>query len=191
MEVSNTSSFVGATWIPYVTLMPWMLTSAAGQETVYVQFKSVSGFVVGSAQASIDFVPGGALASSSSVAATSSISSLSLSPAAQLAALQADLAALLAGSGITISQPSITSPAFLFTHNLSFGVTGTDVKALQLFLISRNAGPAAAMLAAHGATKNFASLTFAALVEFQKSVDITPASGFFGPKTRAYVNANN
>jgi peptidoglycan hydrolase-like protein with peptidoglycan-binding domain len=67
-------------------------------------------------------------------------------------------------------------------------MTGADVKQLQLFLISQNAGPAAHKLETHGTTQNFATLTEAALIEFQKHVGITPASGYFGPITRAWVD---
>ena len=62
------------------------------------------------------------------------------------------------------------------------------MKGLQQFLISENSGPAARNLAAHGTTKNFGALTKNALVEFQKKAGIVPPSGYFGPKTRAYVN---
>jgi peptidoglycan hydrolase-like protein with peptidoglycan-binding domain len=41
----------------------------------------------------------------------------------------------------------------------------------------------------HGTTKTFGILTYNALREFQKKAGIVPASGYFGPKTRAYVNA--
>jgi hypothetical protein len=68
-------------------------------------------------------------------------------------------------------------------------VTGNDVTELQKFLILENEGPAARALKIHGTTKNFATLTFAALKEFQSAVGITPASGYFGPITRAHVNA--
>jgi peptidoglycan hydrolase-like protein with peptidoglycan-binding domain len=46
-------------------------------------------------------------------------------------------------------------------------------------------GPAAAALARHGATRVFGMLTYRALVEFQETHGITPAKGYFGPKTRA------
>ena len=60
---------------------------------------------------------------------------------------------------------------------------------LQKFLISAAKGAAAQALALHGATHYFGLLTYKALVEYQKMASITPASGFFGPKTRAFVNA--
>jgi len=63
------------------------------------------------------------------------------------------------------------------------------VKQLQQFLISQNAGPAARALTTHGTTKNFGALTRNALIEFQKKAGIKPASGYFGPISRTYVNS--
>ena len=97
-----------------------------------------------------------------------------------LASLEAQLQALQAKASGTAS--------FTFTRNLSLWSTGNDVKQLQLFLISQNSGIAAAKLVKHGTTNVFGMLTFSALVEFQKKASITPASGYFGPITRAYVN---
>jgi peptidoglycan hydrolase-like protein with peptidoglycan-binding domain len=67
-------------------------------------------------------------------------------------------------------------------------MAGNDVQELQQVLISQDSGPAAEKLKAHGTTTYFGSLTKAALIEFQKEAGIKPASGFFGPVTRAYVN---
>jgi hypothetical protein len=115
-------------------------------------------------------------AASSSVAASSSLFS-------KLDDLKAELASLLG------QRTGLTTSAAVFIRNLSLRITGNDVKALQVFLIAQAKGPAATKLKAHGLTKNFGILTFNALREFQKSVGISPASGYFGPKTRAYVNA--
>jgi hypothetical protein len=68
---------------------------------------------------------------------------------------------------------------------------GADVTALQEFLISQASGPAAGKLKAHGASQVFGLLTYNALVELQEKAGIAPASGYFGPKTRAWVNAND
>jgi murein L,D-transpeptidase YcbB/YkuD len=193
MKVSNTPTFAGTSWIPYVTTGPWTLGSNSGVETVYAQFQAVGGIIVGSAQASISFAPAGApaVATSSSVATpavASSATSSATSLTAELATLQAELAALEQQAGE--SQPAAPAPAQLaFTRNLSFGMTGNDVKQLQLFLIQQNAGPAARRLKAHGTTRNFATLTLNALMEFQEKAGIKPAFGFFGPITRAYVNS--
>jgi hypothetical protein len=107
----------------------------------------------------------------------------------ELNALLAQLAELQAQAGQ--SSSATTSVSYVFTRNLGRWDTGSDVNVLQLFLISANSGPAAAKLKAHGATKTFGFLTYRALIEFQKGVGITPAAGYFGPKTRTYVNAIN
>jgi peptidoglycan hydrolase-like protein with peptidoglycan-binding domain len=107
---------------------------------------------------------------------------------AELAALQAELAALESQAGQSTSGSSV--PSYVFTRNLSFWMTGSDVMALQQYLIAENAGSAVARLKVHGVTKTFGLLTYNALMEFQKKAGITPASGYFGPKTRAYVNAH-
>jgi hypothetical protein len=77
----------------------------------------------------------------------------------------------------------------LFTRNLSIGLSGNDVKNLQTLLIGQVSGPAAAKLKVHGLTKNFGMLIFNALKEFQINVGVVPSSGYFGPKTRAYLDA--
>lgn len=191
MEISNTSTFADASWIPYTTVMPWTLVPGLGSATVYARFKSVGGTIVGTAQASIDLIPAtSSLAESPSFQSSSSTPSVASSPSSaslfdRLKALQAELAALLAQA----NQSTPSSTRFTFTRNLTFGITDNDVKELQRFLISQNAGPAARKLAAHGMTRNFASLTRAALIEFQKHANIKPASGYFGPITRQYANS--
>jgi peptidoglycan hydrolase-like protein with peptidoglycan-binding domain len=67
-------------------------------------------------------------------------------------------------------------------------MTGSDVKQLQEFLISRHTGPAAQRLASHGVTIYFGLLTRNALAEFQRKVGIRPAVGYFGAITRKWVN---
>jgi peptidoglycan hydrolase-like protein with peptidoglycan-binding domain len=42
-------------------------------------------------------------------------------------------------------------------------------------------------LAAAGATGNFGTITRTALMEYQAAVRITPADGYYGPLTQAYV----
>jgi hypothetical protein len=180
MELSNTPSFASSTWIPYVTTMPWMLAQGAGEQSVSVQFRTVGDSIVGTAEASIDLVPAEPSASPSSSPSTSSTSGMTVSQMETLlASLEAQLQALEAETGTT-------SP-LIFTRNLQLHDAGNDVKQLQQFLIAQNIGPAARALKAHGVTKNFGTLTENALSEFQKKVGITPASGYFGPITRKYV----
>jgi hypothetical protein len=99
-----------------------------------------------------------------------------------------------------IAQGGTPSPAMLaflgtpggassdYTRDLDLNSEGSDVTALQLFLIAQNKGPQAQALAVVGATGFFGPLTQAALAEYQASVGITPAVGFFGPVTRAYIS---
>jgi hypothetical protein len=175
MELSNTSNFASSTWIPYVTSMPWTLATSTGEQTVFVQYRAVSGSIVGNAQASINLV-------APSTLTTISTSGMNIAQMENLlASLEAQLKALE-------SQASSTA-SFVFTRNLSLRNTGNDVKQLQLFLISQNSGSAARKLAAYGTTNYFGSLTQNALIEFQNKVGIKPAIGYFGSLTRKYINA--
>lgn len=90
----------------------------------------------------------------------------------------------------TSSSPSLPTQryTFLFSKDLRLGMKGDDVRFLQVFLGSLNRGPAARSLKRHGATTYFGPLTLSAVKEFQKSFNIIPASGFFGPKTRTVLN---
>jgi len=119
--------------------------------------------------------------STNTIAIVSPTSSSVSSTSSEVALLEAELQSLLA-------QSKTHGTSFSFARNLSLGMTGSDVKELQLFLIMQDSGSAAAKLAAHGTTKNFSTLTFNALIEFQRKAGIAPASGFFGPITRAWVN---
>lgn len=90
---------------------------------------------------------------------------------AQVAALQAQLAALTGDAG----------GAGSFNRDLDLGATGPDVTALQTWLIGKGfAIPA-------GATGWFGAQTQAALAAYQAANGISPAAGYFGPKTRAVV----
>ena len=58
MELSNSTDFSSSTWIPYATVMPWILTSGDGEKTVYVNYRNVQGQEIGSANASINLITG-------------------------------------------------------------------------------------------------------------------------------------
>jgi hypothetical protein len=81
----------------------------------------------------------------------------------------------------TVTNVGAKSPAYVFTRDLQFGMSGNDVQALQKFLIAHGyqipAGP----------TGYFGAQTRSALVAFQKAHGISPVAGYFGPKTRAYI----
>jgi hypothetical protein len=183
MEVSDSSAFVGATWIPYSTTLSWTLAPDLGNQTIYAQFKSVGGTIVGSAQASIDFI---SATSSSTVSPPSQFSTtLVTSSTAEITNLDSQLAALQTEA----NKATPSTASFVFTRDLYSGTMGNDVKELQLFLISQNFGSAARKLKAHGTTEYFGTLTQNALIEFQKKAGIKPAIGYFGVITRKYINA--
>lgn len=77
----------------------------------------------------------------------------------------------------------------LFDHDLRVGMQTSDVVALQQFL-NRNYFP----VAQNGPgspgreTNYFGPATNAALIQFQKANNISPAVGFFGPRTRKIIN---
>ena len=73
-------------------------------------------------------------------------------------------------------------------RDLTLGDRGEDVMQLQRFLLLEDAGYAARRLSEVGATGYFGQLTQEALAEFQRFADIAPASGYFGPITRAYFH---
>jgi peptidoglycan hydrolase-like protein with peptidoglycan-binding domain len=90
---------------------------------------------------------------------------------AQVRALQSQLAALEGGGFVG------------FTSNLTIGSSGREVTELQKFLIQEgHAIPA-------GTTGYFGAQTRAALAAFQAANGISPSIGYFGPLTRARVNA--
>lgn len=86
---------------------------------------------------------------------------------------------------------SVTSVAVqVFKSNLTIGSLGSEVKALQEYLNSHGYTVAASGPGSPGnETTRFGALTRAALIKFQKAKDITPAVGYFGPKTRAAIGS--
>src|SRR5262249_20448076 len=70
-----------------------------------------------------------------------------------------------------------------FTRDLTVGSSGADVTSLQQLLISKG------YLAIAAPTGYFGSLTQSAVAKWQAAVGLSPAAGYFGPKSRAFVNA--
>ncbi len=140
----------------------------------------------GSFVSAITSAPSSPATSTSTVSSTPAISSATGMSIPQMETLLASLEAQLQ----TLEGRASPTTSFVFTKNLSLGMQGIGVTELQRYLISKDAGPAAEKLKANGTSQYFGSLTKAALVEFQKSVNISPASGFFGPITRAYIEAH-
>jgi len=81
---------------------------------------------------------------------------------------------------------------YIFSRDLKFGMTGSDVKELQKYL---NNNGSVLIVAGPGSpgqeTEFFGSLTRQALIKFQKDNSIIPAQGYFGPITRAFINNAN
>jgi len=121
--------------------------------------------------------------------------------AQQISALQAQISSLLSllasltGTG-TGGTPSAN--AYLnadanarFKRDLQVGSIGEDVKALQVWLNSKGYTVAASGAGSPGQeTSKFGAATRAALAKYQKAEGISPAAGYFGAKTRAYIAAN-
>ncbi|TSA44032.1 peptidoglycan-binding protein [bacterium] len=101
-------------------------------------------------------------------------------------AVIASVRAVLFEAGTGSNEPSASTSSF--TRDLDFGAKGEDVRALQNFLIKRATGFAGRHLSDIGASGYFGQLTRAALAEFQAMQGITPAVGYFGPKTRDVIN---
>lgn len=99
---------------------------------------------------------------------------------AQINSLLAMIAQLQAQIGGTTTVGGTT-----FTTDLTVGSKGSEVTALQTWLVSKGF----LTMPAGVAMGYFGSLTKSALAAYQTSVGITPAVGYFGPITRAKVNA--
>ncbi len=79
---------------------------------------------------------------------------------------------------------------YIFTRDLYTGITGTDVKQLQMFLnthgfILTNTGPGSP----GNETEKFGAFTRQALSRFQVANNISPTAGYFGIITRNKVNS--
>lgn len=84
---------------------------------------------------------------------------------------------LVVGLSATASAQTVT-----FSRNLTVGSTGADVTALQTYLASKGYFTVTP-------TGYFGSITKRAVAQYQAANGITPAAGYFGPITRAQVNA--
>jgi hypothetical protein len=103
---------------------------------------------------------------------------------AGLGLVVSSIAPLTAGAQTTTTTTTTSTTASVtFARNLTIGSTGTDVTALQAWLMGKGFSIAA------GATGYFGSQTKAALAAYQAANGITPAVGYFGPITRAQISA--
>lgn len=103
-----------------------------------------------------------------------------------LASLNADM-----GSAAPAGTQQTGAASGSFERDLKLGMTGDDVKALQVYLNAKGFTVAENGPGSMGnETMKFGNATRAALIKFQMEVGISPASGYFGPKTREYVNTH-
>jgi len=111
----------------------------------------------------------------------------SLFEAAQQAgiALPTLITDILASGNATTTVTTAVIPV----RDLFRGMSGEDVRALQVMLINHNAGPKALELKRVTATSFFINYTEEALIEYQTKYGIMPATGYFGPASRAQMKA--
>ena len=83
-----------------------------------------------------------------------------------------------------VSGPAPSATTYHFTRDLSLGSKGEDVRQLQRFLISQG-------FFNRETTDYFDPATKLALINYQKKINISPASGILDSKTRSYINALN
>lgn len=97
----------------------------------------------------------------------------------------AKIAAIVAMLGLVVMSFAFApaARAATFTMDMTIGSTGAEVTALQTWLIAGGYSIPA------GATGYFGAQTQAALAAYQAANGISPAAGYFGPITRAKVNA--
>jgi len=103
--------------------------------------------------------------------------------AATLEELQAQIQVLLAQLNTLKGLPNGANACTTFFVDLTLGSSGSNVTQLQTFLISKGYSIPA------GATGYFGGQTQAALAMYQSNNGIVPASGYFGPITRAKVHS--
>ncbi len=94
----------------------------------------------------------------------------------------ANIQAILSGQATPVSSATVS--AYIFTSDLTIGSKGTAVVALQQILVKEGY----LVMPAGVAEGYFGTLTQAALAKFQVANGISPAAGYFGPKTRAFLN---
>lgn len=104
--------------------------------------------------------------------------------AATTAELEAQVAALLAQIKALQGGSTTVSTGAAFTMDMTLGASGAEVTRLQNWLISKGYSIPA------GATGYFGAQTAAAVGAYQSANGISPAAGYFGPMTRAKVNAS-
>ncbi|MEI6835773.1 MAG: fibronectin type III domain-containing protein [Candidatus Falkowbacteria bacterium] len=89
---------------------------------------------------------------------------------------------------ITATTTPLKITKFIFKKDLKLGMVNSDVKELQKYLNANGFTVAKSGTGAKGKEiATFGPATKNALIKFQKAKNITPASGLFGPLTRAAI----
>jgi peptidoglycan hydrolase-like protein with peptidoglycan-binding domain len=104
----------------------------------------------------------------------------------QSIALKVFLASVVCCGGLMLAVPVARAETCAFTRDLSLGVTGEDVRCLQQYLNNNGFAIASTGPGSPGnETGEFKALTEAALKRWQEAKAILPATGTFGPRSRA------
>jgi hypothetical protein len=91
-------------------------------------------------------------------------------------------------AGLSATTISPATHVNMPTRNIALGANGNDVKILQQYLNAKGFMVSSAGAGSPGSESTYFGLkTKAALAKFQKNAGISPAVGFFGPITRAYI----
>ncbi len=166
-----------------VTTTPVVISSGNG-----------GGAIVGSGPNAIGYVntnPTGATTTTSGSTATTPTTSGSSLTEAQVQSILSILQSFGADQSVIDSVSASlrgSASASSFTRDLELGSIGDDVRALQVYLNNHGYSVAASGPGSSGnETTKFGAGTRAALIKFQKANSITPAAGYFGPKTRAFI----
>lgn len=111
--------------------------------------------------------------------------------AATSAEIQAQIAALLAQIAALQAQSGTPGSCYAFTTDLTLGSNGEAVRQLQIALNAKGYQVATAGAGSAGNESTyFGGLTRVALARYQAAMGISPAAGYFGPVTRAKLNAS-
>lgn len=92
-------------------------------------------------------------------------------------------------ASLPVTTPS-TFPEYIPAGDLTLGSSGSLVVTLQKYLIAKNVGSQALRLSQAGATGNFGPITEGALAEYQASIGISPANGYYGLATKIFIDSN-
>jgi hypothetical protein len=170
-----------STFVTYNTSLP----SGGRRDPVVVNWSYGPGYEPGAATSTTS------TSTSTSTSTTPSISDLQqqiTSLIAQLNALilQAQAKGLIIPAG---AQALVGTTSF--TRDLEYGMTGEDVKLLQIYLNTHGYPVSTTGDGSLGhETTYFGPATQAALIKFQQTSNISPALGYFGLKTRTYITAH-